>query len=536
MKNKIYIKHWLSLKPQNYSGKTDLYYLKIANKISDNFNDTLTLTLSEYMSKDERAMFCCFLACYFEDIISETNIWFAFKSMHQSLYNKPLPFYDIEEDYINDEVNFEDVAFLSWYFLNTIQSRKFISPFNDFILDIATLTMQVLDEAYEYAPENKTLKEIFQFNGNPEEFYEIRAFMQTVFFESYLFNTDIKYQLDIETLKIIEDTKDEAPNVILSYIREVTEELTFNKSSALMAMKASDWSKAIMGTSHKNYGDISSISEKISGLFLYKKQNTTSVFLEHIASGMSFEMTKKSFDDFEDLKTDEVIFIGLVRYKNEWWFSGNSSIQDFDANLILDQKNSADARAKVNFLNDPKQMESVLNKQKNAFLEFNDNALIAYMKSNKVEEFSKNFITYYNQSLNLSAKKKKEALQRAKDDGFFGKEDVFQKFKHNEEKAIVFFNPKNGIEIYFDIINAFPDKNNPFFTKESEADIMRLLISPSYSTELVQFFINTFKDKLKFFKKEPNKSYLEDMDFLLRFWKKNSYVTKSNIILTGKTH
>jgi hypothetical protein len=156
------------------------------------------------------------------------------------------------------------------------------------------------------------------------------------------------------------------------------------------------------------------------------------------------------------------------------------------------------------------------------------------MKSNEVEEFYKDFINYYNQSLNISAKEKKQASQRIKKDGYFGTEDSFEDFNYNEEEAIVFFNPKSGMEIYFDIINAFPDKNNPFFTHESDEDIMHLFISPDYSTELVYYFIKAFKDKLEFFKKDPNKAFLNDIDFLLRFWKNNSYATKSNMTLTGK--
>ncbi|OEK09861.1 hypothetical protein A8C32_10145 [Flavivirga aquatica] len=537
MKNKIYIKHWLALKPKDYSSNTDFYYLKVANKINANLNPSLNLTLSQFIEKDDILLLSCFITCYFEDIISQTNIWSTYKLAYKNLYNKKLPFYNIDDRYVDDEINFEDVAFLTWYFLNTIQQDKFINPLNDFILIIARFAMQILEEEYEYAPENKNLKTLFTFKNNDDDFYKSRKFIQLVFFESYLFFTDIKQQLDYEILDLLEEHRQEneaSPGLLMSYIREYTEDYTFNKRSSLLALKAKDWTAQLLGSSHPLYKNITNITDKIFGLFLYKSQNENFVNLEYIASGMRFEMTKKSFDHYEELKKDEIVYIGLVKWKNEWWFSGNFTVSDFDADVILDQKNSADARSKVNSLNNPLEIQEILNVQEKAFLKYNNNTPIAFIKSNEVEKFTSNFMDYYNDSLKLSIKKQKEAKQNTKDDGYFGTENTFKDFNSEEQEAIVFFNPKNGIEIYFDIINAFPDKNNPFYTEESEGDIMHLLISPEYSTEFVYYFINTYKDQLSFFEREPYKSYLEDIDFLLKFWKKDSYFTKSSLIITGK--
>lgn len=533
MKHTIYIKHWLSLKPEKYSGRTDLYYLKVANNINLNFSKSLSKMLSKFMSRDDRSLFCCFLTCYFEDIISETNIWNSFRHLHQELYNKPLPFYTIDDDYIEEEVNFEDVAFLTWYFLNTIQKTRFVSPYNDFIKDVATFTMQILDEEFEYAPENVQLKKRMSFDGESKELYEVRHFMQTVFFDSYLFRTDIKQAMDEEILETVENIKGKEPDKIQLYINVITQDYTFNKTSALLALKAKDWTKTLLGKTHSSYDDIANISNKISGLFLYKKQNSTSVFLEHIASGMLFEMTKESFDHGKDLKPDCIVYIGLVNYKNEWWFSGNFFQQNFDADLILDQKNSAEARSHVNFLNDAMAVESILIGQEKAFLKFNGGKHIAYLRASEVERFSKDYMAFYNDGLKLSSQEKSKADKRMRADGYFPKEGLFEDISSDEEGAIIFFNPKNGIEIYFDILNAFPDENNPFFTSESREDIMQIMMAQDISVELVCYFIDNFKDKLDFFKNEPTKDYLDDMDFLLRFWKKDSYVTKTNMILMG---
>lgn len=534
MKSKVYIKHWLTLKPQNYNGNTDLYYLKLANKVHSNLVPSSSLVLSQYLSKDDFCLFCCFLTCYFEDVISQTNIWNAFKVMYKEIYNKRLPFYSLDEEYIDDEINFEDIAFLTWYFLNTIQKDKFISPYNDFILDIAASTIQIFEDEFEYAPENKKLKKLYAFDETDIDFYQTRYFLQLVYFESYLFNTDTKLNYDNDILNIIEDSKDESSELVLAYTREITEDFTFNKNTSLLALKAKDWTKIVLGKTHPEFNNIASISKKINGFFFYKSQNKQVVKLEHIASGMAFDVTKKSFDYYKELNEDDIIYIGLVKWNDEWWFSGNFSINEFDANTILDQKNSIEARSEVNFLYDSNKLDDMLQKKEQAFLEFNKGTPIAFLKSNEVEDFCSKYIAYYNKTLNLSEKEISEAKQRTKDDGYFGNKNEIENFNFEEDEVVVFFNPKSGLEFYFDIINAFPDKNNPFFSEESYDDIMHLLIHPEYSTELVNYFVETYKNELSFFETEPYKTYLDNLDFLLRFWKKENYYTKSTIVLTGK--
>lgn len=536
---KFYIKHWLQLKPQHYSGRTDIHYLNIANDIYSSINDQQKLKLFEIIEEDDLIELCCFITCYYEDVISQTNIWKTFKKLHAEAYDKPLPFYTLNENYIDEEINLEDVAFLLWYYLNTVQGEKLINPFNEFIFEIAVQIMDILDEDYEFAPENQMLKKFYDFNSksvaDADRFYKTRDYLQKFFFESYLFYPDIKSRLDQEILSFIDEFTDEEPDIIMGYIREVTEEYTFNKVSSLLALTAQEWAKAALGPSHADYEAISSISPKIKGFFQYKSQSETDVSLEHIASGMLFKMTKKSFDPVEDLHEDNIIYIGLVKYKEEWWFSGNFTAQPFDADLILDQKNSTEARSEVSFLEDKQEIKSILSLQKQAFLDYNEGSLIAFLRSQDLNPFLDGFFTYYNNSLELTDQEKKEALKRARLEGYFGNENGFKEWDDTEDLFVVFFNPNSGVEFYDDIVNAFPDKQNPFFVRESREDIQHILMSQVCSTEFTNYFIEHYKDRLDYFKIEPYKSYLNDLDFLLKFWKKEYYKTISTVVLTGKT-
>ncbi len=538
MKSKIYIKHWKLLKPENLSSKTDLYYLKIANKIYNNLRATSNFILKKYIHEEDIKLLCCFLTCYFEDVISEVNIWATFKNLYKDLYNKTLPFYTITENYEDDEINAEDLAFLVWYYLNTVQDEKFIHALNPFILDIANDTLDILDEEYEYAPENTNLKAYFTFKDVTADFYATRAFIQQFSFDAYLFFTDFKQRLTQSLFELFDNKnfQNEDPTAANSYVTEITEDFTFNKKSALLALAPKDWVAAFVGSDHALHETIAGISKKILGFFFFKYQNDTAVVLEHIASGMLFEMTKESFDHEEDLTEDGIIFIGLVKWNNAWWFSGNFIVSAFDADLILDQKNSAEARAAVNFLHDTDEMNSILKLQEDAFLKYNNNNHLAFINARDVQKFTSEFMEFFNELLDLSEEEIEAALSRAKADSYFGKETTLLESDSDDEGVVVYFNPKSGLEIYTDVLNAFPDKNNPFFSKENPQEVTYLLLDNGFSTEFTYHFINTYKKKLKFFKSEINKNYLENIDFLMRFWKKDAYETQSKLVLTGKNH
>jgi hypothetical protein len=195
-----------------------------------------------------------------------------------------------------------------------------------------------------------------------------------------------------------------------------------------------------------------------------------------------------------------------------------------------------ESRSAVNFLDyQSKDMDDILDEQLKAFKEFNNNQQIAFMDSDKIESFIKKYIEFFNNSLNLSQKEKDEAKQRVRADGFFGDEHETKDFSEVSESGLVFFNPKSGTEIALAVNSAFPIKNNLFYNEEeSEEHIIRLFFAEELSTELALFCIENYKKDLKFFKSTEGKMYLDNIDFLLRFWKRGNYFTKPTITFTGK--
>jgi hypothetical protein len=101
-----------------------------------------------------------------------------------------------------------------------------------------------------------------------------------------------------------------------------------------------------------------------------------------------------------------------------------------------------------------------------------------------------------------------------------------------EDSAFVFFNPLGGIEAGVNVNSAFPDEDNPYYNyDESTDDLMSVLSSDEFSRELVHYCIDNYKEKIPYFSNNRNTFMIENLDFLLRFWKTERYHTKPAVTI-----
>lgn len=537
MKSKIYIKDWLLFKPYHDQSKTDFYYLQLSNKVRNIFeNQIIGYHLLKYLEIAELKELSCFLTSYFEDVISGTNIWNSFVRVHKRLYNKSLPFFNLE-DYTGDEINVQDVSFLIWYYINAVQEDKFISPYAEFIPKIAEDVMDVFDEAWEFAPENEHLKAHYELDKSEVDYYYARKFIDRVLFDTYLF-FDAKILLAKSELKLINDEKFEnEPERLLALLNNNRDSHTHSTHTSLLALKGKEWAAEILGDAHPRSSDIIEMSPRIQGFFLYKGQDADSIFLEHIASAKEFKLTKKGFEnpDVFNLSTP-IQFIGIVRYRDEWWFSGVKFQQPYNADFIREEKNNVDSRAKVNFLDhENADINDTLQIHFKVFLEYNKGSQIAFMLSSGINSFLQGYINAVNSQISLSNQDVlgseyqggEEDLEPVEVNAVFDVDD--------STPGLIFFNPKSGCEIAFYVNSAFPLPNNPYFDiSESEEATYDLLMEDALSPQLVNYCIEHCKDKLEVFQSSEGIRYLEDLDFLLRYWKTNNYNPIPTISVTDR--
>jgi hypothetical protein len=531
-KGKLFISDWLKMKPYDAYNSVDLEYLVVANKIHQVLKDFDFLTITLQVDFEELKEIAVFLTSYLEDLVSDTNIWNTFVKIHNDKFHKPVPFYNSEhfevDEYIVGELNFIDVKFLIWYFLNMQNKERFLSPYDEYLNYLAIEVYEILDEDYEYISANDKLKQHYYLKDNCD-YYEYRSVAQRFLFDNYLIGVDAKKELLRQVSAIEFDPTAEVGNYHARLINSITDKITISYRTYLLAFRGNEWMTALVGENHNRYKMIETLSEKLCSYFFYEKTIGNYHVFKHVATDKLFELNAESYNGKLNEKADTIYYIEMVNWNSEWILSGVSMQLPFNADLILDEKNSFEARNAISNLKLHKEENtSILKKQFNYFIKYFGSQIVFLDKEN-LQNTMDTFYQSYNEQLTAgNLQTIEDVKKRQREKGFSRHGNDISKVQ-SDESIILFFNPNAGYEIYSYIAETIPDSKNQFF-KEEDRDLVKLILfSNEFSTEFSTFFINSYAKKLEFFNEGTGKLYLNDLDFLMRFWKNSKFVSKSTI-------
>ena len=408
--DQVYIKEWLAFHPYKTASSTDSYYLKLCKEIYSILTLPKHSSLALFLDKDDLKVLACFLTGYFEDVISDIGIWKTFTSGHFKLYNKYLPFYQPEE-YFPDEINVEDIYFLIWYFLSAVYYReRTFSPVFETIINLGDDIYPVFDREYEIAPENTKLKEFLQIEPDEFEFYKIRDKLKWLGLDSYLFYFQ-KMECDIEIAELLEEHEDDEHffENMNGFIYDTIDYYVNNKVSPLLALNVKDWMSGVLGEDHLFYNEIKKLGPKKRGVFLYLKEDRNYFYFRHVATETIIPVVKRSFGEESFMLTEKksVVYIGFVKWKGEWWFSGTYAVLEYDSDTIEREKNSIQSR-KLFSENQTEKQKEILELQKRAYMKLTGGHLIAFLKEgSRFDLFMAQFNENYIDELDIPKKRKK---------------------------------------------------------------------------------------------------------------------------------
>lgn len=140
------------LRQPNYPEEmsTDRYFYDLANRLAETAMKERLLT-RWHPQVIGRAALC--VIGYVQDVIADAGIWRSFINHCRRLYGFTLPFFEISEDYIDYELNPEDVRFLVWYALAMYcDETRDLSPLDVEVEKAAARWFELLNEAYDEAP------------------------------------------------------------------------------------------------------------------------------------------------------------------------------------------------------------------------------------------------------------------------------------------------------------------------------------------------------------------------------------------------
>jgi hypothetical protein len=295
----------------------------------------------------------------------------------------------------------------------------------------------------------------------------------------------------------------------------------------LLALKPNEWLAGILGNDHNLYHAVSRMSSKKTGSFLFLKEDDNYLYFKHLATDIVIPATKKSMErmlGFVEERT--ILVIGFIEWRGEWWFSGIFSDVGYSEELIQKEKESIESKLMFPEKTAAKQKE-LLNNQEKAFLEMNNKHIQFLSSRDNLQEFYQVFNDYYIRVLkqNMPAEKDELFEKEATKKPTLSIEGLKE---HNQNNPVtVFFNPEAGVELYFGFTRLIPDEDNPFYQGENETDeLLSLIHSQQVSPAFANYVFTNYGLEKTGMNGENNVFFMENLDFLMRFHKRNNYFTK----------
>ncbi len=510
--SRISLEDWLKYHPYDKEMSSDHFYISMSNDIQ---HEILHIDINDNLVGSDYKYLSCTLACYFEDIVSQTGIWTTFVDTHKSLYNKYLPFYDTE-DYAYGEINLADIRFLIWHFCSNLSvMNHLIDPYSLDGEEMALIVYNMLTEASDQAPRNEDLRNALILPSDATV-YQAKEIADYLFFGSYLNRYYMMTRME-EAVINIKNQKGVNKKNLDPLIYDKHAELLFNTVSPVLAQHSFEILACRVGESHPQYRKIQSVSKRKEGLFRYKGSTVAHVQLEHIATGLTIEINTTHGPDWKiPLVADQtVVRLGFTEWNDDRWVQGTVF------RITDPEKMIPDDVEKYLFAPVASQL-GVVKRQEECFLEVNNGKRLAFFKDKKaafsfVDDIWGSYHGKYGESM---------------DRKLFDVHNLTFNVDDDSENIVVFFNPQGGVEFYADMAHFISCPGNPFFVSDSEANIETLLFDECISTEFVSLLIENRMIEIEPLLGEGGYQYVwNNCDFLLRYWKREYYRTEPKLFV-----
>ncbi|MBO4802936.1 MAG: DUF3843 family protein [Muribaculaceae bacterium] len=146
----ITVKDYMERQPGNPQvAETDRYYLWIAMRLAKLWDESPWL---REMEDDMRRDVVLAVTGYFQDVVADGGLWRSFSRLHDKRHGSPVPHYGRSDDYVDYELNLDDVRFVIWWTIVGEGRDYSLDPQDEGLNALSTAFHMLLDSEYEQAP------------------------------------------------------------------------------------------------------------------------------------------------------------------------------------------------------------------------------------------------------------------------------------------------------------------------------------------------------------------------------------------------
>lgn len=173
-------REWAETHPCGVACASDRFYSDLVNRIEKNLIDKYAFSLrirnlyNIIHGISLRSVF------YLEDMVSGTCVWQTMREMCRKRYGKVVPFYPLDDpdmEYLDDEVNIQDLKFIIWHSMSRVNSEYVYYPDSEAVELISKTLFDILTEEWEKAPEAARVRKTIQSLLKNGEFLDVRQIM-----------------------------------------------------------------------------------------------------------------------------------------------------------------------------------------------------------------------------------------------------------------------------------------------------------------------------------------------------------------------
>lgn len=306
--------------PIEKSYSTDVDYARFASMLRASIEKSNISDLTE----EDKHHLALNLTMYQEDVISETGIWRAFTDLMFARYGKYVPFYPVDEDYLRDEPNFQDVAFIIWYTLirHRGDHRQITNPETPALMKLAASLYDVLLEWFDKLPVNDDLCLFFEQAPFADDFDEQRDVLLWLVADCYLtydmnYNDWVDDEID-EHLELFHGIYDSAECVAMRA-------LLYEYKVGPLALCPKEWLAAILRANHNENCAVRVESQEYrrANLVWVKSPDSDTDALECEAlDGTKFKLEKGQYNEVSS-SLHNIAYGSFVNYDGKWYANGD---------------------------------------------------------------------------------------------------------------------------------------------------------------------------------------------------------------------
>ena len=181
----IKVKDYMERQPGHHKVEpTDQFYLWIALRLAKLWDESPWL---RGLDDEVRRDVVLAVTGYYQDIVADGGLWRSFTRLHNDRHGFPVPHYGRSEDYVDYELNVEDVRFVIWWVIAGENGSDALNPHDKEQEALAMAFHKLLDEEYEAAPVPRQFCIASEVDmDNPQDAQRIYDYAYWLYWRSFL--------------------------------------------------------------------------------------------------------------------------------------------------------------------------------------------------------------------------------------------------------------------------------------------------------------------------------------------------------------